>query len=95
MVVIVVEAASPALRGQLSRLLIEPHAGVFVGHLSARVRDRLWERITHQIGHGSAVLIHRTPNEQGFAIRIAGHNRRHIDDYDGIQLIRLPSPAEP
>ena len=45
MVVLILEDARPALRGLLSRWLIEPRAGVFVGRLSARVRDRLWKRV--------------------------------------------------
>ena len=44
MVVIILEKVSPALRGELTRWLIEPHPGVFVGHVSGMVRDRLWEK---------------------------------------------------
>lgn len=93
--VIVVEAVSPALRGQLKRLLIEPHPGVFVGNLSARVRDRVWHRITQRVGSGSAVMVHRARNEQGFAIRTAGDSRRKVEDFDGIQLVRLLRTVDP
>lgn len=92
---IIVEAVSPALRGQLSRLMVEPHPGVFAGHLSARVRDRLWERILRGVGDGSAVLIHPARNEQGFSIRTAGRSRRQVVDYDGIQLVRLRATSGP
>ena len=44
MVVMIMESVPVSLRGELSRWLIEPHPGVFLGHLTAMVRDRLWER---------------------------------------------------
>ena len=43
MVVMILENVSPSLRGELTRWLIEPHPGVFVGHVTARVRDLLWK----------------------------------------------------
>ena len=44
MVVIILEKVSASLRGELSRWLIEPKPGVFIGHVSAMVRDKLWEK---------------------------------------------------
>ena len=44
MVVMIMESVPIGLRGELSRWLIEPHPGVFLGHLTAMVRDLLWER---------------------------------------------------
>ena len=41
MVVMIMESVPAGLRGELSRWLIEPHPGVFWGHLSSMVRDRL------------------------------------------------------
>ncbi len=40
----ILEKVPVSLRGELTRWLIEPHAGVFVGHVNARVRDKLWEK---------------------------------------------------
>ena len=45
MVVIVLSAAPASLRGALTRWLMEVSSGVFVGHLSARVREQLWELV--------------------------------------------------
>ncbi|MBP7298920.1 MAG: type I-E CRISPR-associated endoribonuclease Cas2, partial [Methanoculleus sp.] len=39
MLVIVVEAAPPRLRGRLAVWLLEVHAGVYVGDLSVKVRE--------------------------------------------------------
>ena len=36
------------LRGKLSRWLNEIHPGIFVGEVSARVRDKLWEMTEQQ-----------------------------------------------
>ena len=40
MVVIILEKVSASLRGELTRWMIEPHTGVFVGHVSGMVRDK-------------------------------------------------------
>jgi len=42
MLVMILETVPVGLRGELTRWLIEPHPGVFVGHVSGLVRDRLW-----------------------------------------------------
>lgn len=45
MIVIFVVNVSIQLRGYLTRFLSEIQAGLFIGDVSARVRDLLWERI--------------------------------------------------
>ena len=40
--VMLLERVSPGLRGELTRWLLELKAGVFVGRVSAMVRERLW-----------------------------------------------------
>ena len=44
-VVVVLTACPVGLRGDLTRWLLEISPGVFVGHISARVRDGLWAQI--------------------------------------------------
>lgn len=88
MVIIIVENASPALRGLLSRWMIEPKAGVFVGNISALVRDRLWDKYLTTMPKGSAVQIWSSNNEQGFEMRIFGDRDRVLVDYDGLTLIK-------
>ena len=89
MVVIILEKVPPALRGVLTRWMLEPHPGVFVGHLSARVRDKLWERCLKAKRRGGVIQIWSTNNEQRFAIRMDSIEGREIVDWEGIQLIRL------
>jgi len=88
MVIVIVEKVSPSLRGLLSRWLIEVKTGVFVGNLSALVRDLLWEKYLQNIAGGSALQIWTTNNEQGFDMRMAGSSDRIIADYDGLKLIK-------
>lgn len=87
MVVIVLSAAPDALRGELTLWFAEVSPGVFIGHVSARVRDRLWERICEQIKTGRALMIHSARNEQRYAIRSLGHARQPVD-VDGLVLLR-------
>lgn len=90
MVVMVLESVSPSLRGELTRWLLEVRAGVFVGNVSADVRDRLWEKACKGRGKGAGVLLHRAPVEQGFAARVCGEPGREIVDFEGLTLVRIP-----
>ncbi len=81
-------AVKPGLRGELTRWMIEPQAGVFVGNLPARVRDKLWEKVEREVKEGSAVLLHSARTEQGFAVRCHGDRSRVPVDWEGLTLIR-------
>jgi CRISPR-associated protein Cas2 len=90
-VIVLVMSACPAgLRGQLTRWLLEISPGVFVGHVPARVRDLLWERVVELCGRGRALLVHSTTGEQRLAFRVHGHDWTPRD-FDGIQLICRPA----
>lgn len=91
MTIIVLEKVSASLRGELTRWMIEPKAGVFVGRVSAMVRDKLWERMSEGVKTGAAILIHASDNEQGFAVRTHGQTSRIIVDFDGLSLVQIPS----
>jgi CRISPR-associated protein Cas2 len=88
MVVMILETAPPSLRGELSRWLIEPHPGVFVGHVSGMVRDRLWEKCCRRCRQGGVVQIWSSNTEQGFLMRMHGQTTRSIIDFDGLLLVR-------
>ena len=90
MIVLVLERVSPSLRGELTRWLLEPKAGVFVGTASAMVRDKLWERACKRANDGAGLLVYPADTEQGFAIRTCGATKRSIVDFDGLQLVRIP-----
>ncbi|MEZ4714426.1 MAG: type I-E CRISPR-associated endoribonuclease Cas2e [Caldilineaceae bacterium] len=90
MVVIILEKVPTSLRGELTRWMIEPHPGVFVGHLSGMVRDKLWDKCCQKLRTGGAVQLWSTSNEQRFDIRTFGQTRRQVVDFDGLKLIMLP-----
>ena len=90
MVVMILEKVPTALRGELTRWMIEPHPGVFIGHLSAMVRDKLWDKCCAKLKEGGAMQAWSTNNEQRFDVRTHGDTRREIVSFDGLQLVRLP-----
>ena len=90
MTVVIVERASPGLRGQLTRWMLEVRAGVFGGTLSARVRDKLWALTRAKNPKGGSLLIYRARNEQGFIVEAHGDTSRSIIDIEGLQLVRRP-----
>ena len=95
MIVMILENVSTALRGELTRWLLEPHTGVFVGHVNALVRERLWEKCCQASGATSGVeQIWSTNTEQRFAMRLHGTTQRAIVELEGLQLISIPDPPE-
>ncbi|MGW7466987.1 type I-E CRISPR-associated endoribonuclease Cas2e [Streptomyces xantholiticus] len=94
MVVIATTAVPDHLRGALSRWTSEVVPGIFVGSVSARVRDELWRLVSETVGNGAAVLIHPAATEQGYAIRTAGTRRRVPVDLDGLTLIRMTAASK-
>ncbi len=87
MLVIVVEAAPPRLRGRLAVWLLEVHAGVYVGDLSVKVREMIWRQVVAGIEDGSAVMAWSVNNEQGYDFTTIGKNRRIPLELDGVKLI--------
>lgn len=91
MLVLITERVSPSLRGELTRWLLEPHPCVFVGTVSAMVRDRLWQKVESSLKSvGAATLIVGADNEQGFTIRNIGETARTMIDFEGLQLVLIP-----
>lgn len=90
--VLVLSACPPGLRGYLTRWLLEISAGVFVGRVSRRVRELLWDASTEMVGQGRAILVYQARNEQGLDFRVHGHHWDPID-IDGISLMLRPAPA--
>lgn len=89
MVVMILENVPEGLRGELSRWLIEPSTGVFVGKISALVREQLWQHCTSKLRSGGMVQLFTMNNEQGFAIRMFGNVKRKLQDFEGLQLIKV------
>jgi CRISPR-associated protein Cas2 len=90
MIVMILEKVPLRLRGELTRWLIEPSTGVFVGHVNAMVRQRLWEKCCKARGAGGIVQLWSTNTEQRFAMRKWGDTSRNIVEVEGLQLIQVP-----
>ena len=75
MVVLVLERVPTSLRGELTRWMLEPKAGVFVGTMSAFVREQLWEKVSHDRGVGAGMLVYSSDIRAG--IPIGGVRRDH------------------
>ena len=93
MTVLILQSAPTGLRGELSRWMIEPRAGVFVGTISALVREKLWTKAMKASLEGGGILIYRSPTEQGFAVRTFGETSREMVNLEGIMLVRIPEEA--
>ena len=88
MLVLILERVAPGLRGELTRWLLEPKAGVFVGRVSAMVRDKLWEKACKHAKQGGCLMIHSSNNEQGYLVKSWGQTTRAIEDFEGLFLVR-------
>ena len=90
MIVMVLEKVPLRLRGELTRWLMEPRTGLFVGHVNAMVRDRLWQKCCNARGMGGVIQLWSTNNEQHFAMRMNGDTSRQIVELEGLQLTQVP-----
>jgi CRISPR-associated protein Cas2 len=87
MLVIMVENVPPRLRGRLAIWLLEIRAGVYVGDVSKRVREMLWDTISKGCEEGNAVMSWSTNTESGFDFVTHGKNRRTPVEMDGVRLV--------
>lgn len=88
MVIITMDNAIERLKGECSRYLMEIKAGVFVGKISAAVRERLWKTIIESGDAGGTVMVYSAPTEQGFVMRMHGNPYRSIADIDGLYFVK-------
>ena len=87
MLVIVTENVPHRLRGRLAVWLIEIRAGVYVGDLSAKVREMIWQQVEVGIEDGNAIMAWSTNTESGFDFLTLGESRRLPVDIDGLKLV--------
>jgi len=89
MTVIILERVPASLRGELTRWMLELKAGVFVGRVSAVVREKLWEHVCGKLKGGAGMLVHSSDSEQGYSVRYYGETSRDLVDFDGLALVRV------
>lgn len=87
MLVVVTENVPPRLRGRLAVWLLEIRAGVYVGSVSRRIREMIWEQINALAEEGNVAMAWASNNESGFDFQTYGKNRRIPVDEDGLRLV--------
>lgn len=89
MIVVVTIGVPAGLRGDVTRWLVELAPGVYVGKVSRRVREELWERVCAQVERGGALLVAPAKTEQGY--EVLTHNYSwNLKDFDGLTLLQRP-----
>lgn len=61
---------------------------MYVGTVSARVRERLWARICKSLKGGAAIMVYPAATEQGFEIQTSGKTKKAIEDFEGLYLAK-------
>lgn len=92
MLVVVTENVPPRLRGRLAVWLLEIRAGVYIGDVSRRIREMIWEQVTILAQTGNVAMAWATNTESGFDFQTHGENRRIPIDYDGLRLVSFLPP---
>ncbi|MGB0664193.1 MAG: type I-E CRISPR-associated endoribonuclease Cas2e [Pontibacterium sp.] len=89
MLVVVTEAVPNRLRGRLAVWLLEVRAGVYVGDVSRKVREMIWQQVDTLAEDGNVVMAWATNTESGFDFVTYGKNRRMPVDLDGLRLVKF------
>lgn len=84
--VIVLSNVPKSLKGYTSAYFVETSPGMFVGRVTARVRELLWEKIIATKKLGAATMVHTDDSEQGFTI-VTNMSRYESVDFDGVTLV--------
>ncbi|EDV3055129.1 type I-E CRISPR-associated endoribonuclease Cas2 [Salmonella enterica subsp. enterica] len=87
MLVVITENVPPRLRGRLAVWLLEIRAGVYVGDVSAKIREMIWQQVSVLSDEGNVVMAWATNTESGFEFQTFGENRRIPVDLDGLRLL--------
>lgn len=92
MLVFILQKAKPAIKGKLTQWLVEIQPGVYIGDVSTRVREILWEEIKKAMTtNSSAIMAHSSNNEQGYKLETIGNTKYNLVDFDGIILTCKPT----
>lgn len=93
MVVFILTSCPSGVRGDLSRWLLEIAPGVFVGHLSARIREKLWARVVSLVREGRAIMVYSARNEQHLAFELYQPDWEVVD-CEGASLVKRPKGTD-
>ncbi len=94
-IVVVTESIPPRLRGRMAIWLLEVRAGVYIGDVSRRTREMIWEQLSAGYEDGNVVMAWSSSNESGYDFQTLGNNRRIPIDHDGLRLVAFQSLEKP
>ncbi|GAA5232656.1 type I-E CRISPR-associated endoribonuclease Cas2 [Verticiella sediminum] len=84
---VVTENVPPRLRGRMAIWLLEVRAGVYIGDVSRRTREMIWEQLSEGHEDGSVVMAWASSHESGYEFQTLGENRREPVEFDGLRLV--------
>ena len=87
MLVVVTEGIPYRLRGRLAVWLLQIRSNVYVGNVSRKIREMIWQQCTTFIDKGNIVMAWSTNKESGFDFQTLGNNRRTPVDKEGLRLV--------
>ncbi len=86
-VVVVTENVPPRLRGRMAIWLLEVRAGVYIGYVSRRTREMIWQQLAEGYEDGNVVMAWASNHESGYEFQTLGANRRLPVEFDGLHLV--------
>ena len=90
--VVVTENVPPRLRGRIAIWLLEVRAGVYIGDVSRRTREMIWEHLAEGYENGSVVMAWASSHESGYEFQTLGPSRRLPVEFDGLYLVSFHPP---
>lgn len=94
MMIVIAEQIAPALRGWLATHLLEVQPHVFVGVVSARVRQQIINEVRQHIKPpigGATIVYADTTATHALEIVTVGQTTYVRHDFDGLPLMMLPT----
>jgi len=94
-IVVVTENVPPRLRGRMAIWLLEVRAGVYIGDVSRRTREMIWQQLAEGHEDGNVVMAWASNHESGYEFQTLGANRRLPVEFDGLHLVAFHPQETP
>ena len=86
-VVVNTPAVPDHVKGYTDRFLVEVSPSMYVGNVSRRVADELWDVLVENRSQGHITMIlSNAKTEQQYEVRVDGRNDVQMRDFDGLKL---------
>jgi CRISPR-associated endoribonuclease Cas2 subtype I-E len=81
-VVLVVHTIPEHLRGYIGRILTQPATSVYVGIVSHKVADELWQAVCAARDAGYVIMVRSSDSECGYTLQAEGVSPIQLADFD-------------